>query len=106
MHVVEILRQDMQSQVYSTDTYPPSDDFIKNPCTLPRSLTFFLGGLLLAKTKRLDETKRKCAALGNAIIAIVRTRSFLSPLIIINTCARNPPQIVIDRKIINVHAPT
>lgn len=46
---VEILGQDIQSQVYSTDTYPPSDDFLKNPGTMPQSLTFFLEGLLLAK---------------------------------------------------------
>ncbi|MBW0528211.1 hypothetical protein O181_067926 [Austropuccinia psidii MF-1] len=78
---VEILRQDIQSQVYSTDTYPPRDDFLKNPGTMPQSLTFFLEGLLLAKTKRKEETRRKCAALGNAIIGIVRPRTFVSPLL-------------------------
>lgn len=78
---IEILRQDIQSQVYNTDTYPPSDDFLKDPGTLPQSLTFFIEGLLLGKTKRVEETKRKCSALGNAIIAIIRPRSFLSPLL-------------------------
>lgn len=78
---VEILRQDIQSQVYSTETYPPTDDFLKNPGTMPQSLTFFLEGLLLANTNRIEETKRKCAALGNAIIGIVRPRTFVSPLL-------------------------
>lgn len=78
---VEIIRQDIQSQVYSTDTYPASDDFLKIPGTLPQSLTFFLEGLLLSKTKRVNETKRKCAAIGNVITAILRPKSFISPLL-------------------------
>jgi len=78
---MEILRQDIQSQVYSIDTYPLSDDFLKNPGTILQSLTFFLEGLLLAKIKRIEETKRKCVALGNSIIGIVRPRTFVSPLL-------------------------
>lgn len=35
----------------------------------------------MAKTKRVEETKRKCVTLGKAIIGIVKPRTFLSPLL-------------------------
>lgn len=77
-----IIRQDIQSQVYSKETYPPSEDFLKNPGSVANSLTVFLETLLKNKrNRRVSETKRKSVALGNAITAIVRPRSFVSPLL-------------------------
>lgn len=46
----------------------------------PQSLTFFLEDLLLAKKKRVEETQKMCYT-RNAIIKIVRPRTFLSSLL-------------------------
>ena len=49
----EIIRQDIQSELYTYDKYPPSDDFLKDAEGLPPTLLTFLEDVMMKKTKRV-----------------------------------------------------
>lgn len=74
--------EDIRSQVYETNQYPSSDNFLQDVNTVvPESLNTFLQTVIL-KNKRvsLQKWQTKCTALPHSIISAVRPRSFLSPL--------------------------
>lgn len=81
LKAAEIIRQDIQSEMFKSDTYPPSDNFLDEAENIPPSLLAFLNGVMMKKTKREDQTKRKCIAIGHAITAVVRPRTFFSPVL-------------------------
>lgn len=45
----EIIRQDIQTCVYDPNTYPPSDDFLKDASSVPETLKLFLEEVTLKK---------------------------------------------------------
>lgn len=60
----EIIRQDIQRQVYYATTYPPNNDFLKDAHNnIPLSLQTFLDEVTMKKTKRVTETRKKCSAI-------------------------------------------
>lgn len=74
--------QDIQSQIYEVNEYPPSDDFLKDVYTMvPETLRTLLEDLILKhKHGALDKWRLKCTAIAHAIISAIRPNSFLSPL--------------------------
>ncbi|KAJ8884191.1 hypothetical protein PR048_016048 [Dryococelus australis] len=77
----DIIRQDIQSHIYDSHMYPPSDDFVKNVDCLPPTLLTFLQEVINKKTKRVEETSEKCIAIAHAITSAVRPRAFLSSVL-------------------------
>lgn len=77
----EIIRHDIQSKVCNDKEYPPTDDFFKDTEDLPESLLTFLESLMMNKTKRTQETKRKCVTIAHAITSVIRPRTFISSVL-------------------------
>lgn len=77
-----IILEDIRSQSYDTETYPPSDDFMKDVnSVVPESLQLLLSEVITkSKCGSLEKWEKKCTALAHAIISAVRPRSFFSPL--------------------------
>lgn len=78
---VEIIRNDIQSKVCNYKEYPPTDDFFKDAEDLPESLLTLLESLMMNKTKRTQQTKRKCVTVVHAITSVIRPRTFTSSVL-------------------------
>lgn len=81
----KIIRKNIQSEEYSTELYPPSQQFFANVSDcIPKNLKFLLEEIIMTNKKGGQETmnsyQRKCISIGHAIITAVRPRSFLSSL--------------------------
>lgn len=76
----DLVREEIQSRIYNTGFYPPSDSFLENAeKDVSGILLTFLNHL--TRSKRSDEKVKKgekCAAIAHAITHIVRPRSFVS----------------------------
>lgn len=79
-----IILEDIRSQPYDTNQYPPSDDFLKDVNTLiPETLSVLLSGIICqSKRKSLHVAQRKCTSIAHSIIAATRSASFISPLLL------------------------
>lgn len=77
----EIILDDVEAMPYDNGFYPPSHSFCNEAEDLiPQSLKVFLDGI--AKKKRSKEVVgRKITALAHALIAIIRPRCFISPIL-------------------------
>lgn len=76
-----IIRQDIQSEMYDSRTYPPGDEFLRDAYCVTPTLRTFLEDVMMKNTKRVKETNRKCVAIGHAITSVVRPRTFLSSVL-------------------------
>ncbi|KMQ83773.1 hypothetical protein RF55_19127 [Lasius niger] len=76
----EIITEDIRSQVYETNNYPPSDAFLKNVESDIRSTLQLLLNLIIMKNKRGSQEKwnTKVISIAHAIITAFRPKSFFS----------------------------
>ncbi len=77
----EIILEDIESMAYDNSVYPPLASFCRETEELiPQSLTVFTD--CLARKKRSREiVKKKMITIAHAIIAAVRPRCFISPIL-------------------------
>lgn len=74
----KIICEDVRSQVYERNEYPPPDRFLEEiEAVIPETLSFFLETLIVHRKKK-DNWKTKCTAIAHSVISILRPRSFLS----------------------------
>lgn len=81
----QIILQDIRATVYDTDVYPTPDALkMAEGGPLPETLKYFLENVITTKAKRNHENavKRKRCAIGEAVIAACRPRSFISPILL------------------------
>lgn len=80
----EIIVEDIRSQVYETEQYPPPDKFLEgNEELLPGTLRTFMETVVLNKKRgNHDIWKKKSTALAHSLVAAVRPRSFVSPVLV------------------------
>lgn len=76
-----IIRQDIQSEMYDSRSYPTGDEFIYDAGCLTSTLLTFLEEVMMKNTQRLEETSKKCITIGHAITSVVRPRTFLSSIL-------------------------
>lgn len=79
-----IVREDLTSVALETESYPAAAHFLEESDeNIPETLKVFLSDVVTKNKKGKVETcKRKCEAIGNAIMAATRPQSFLSPILI------------------------
>jgi len=88
MRIVEtaaaIIREDIRSKVYSTSHYPSDEKDLDDESVLPKSLHRFMEVIITTKAKDKSQrvVQRKRAAIGQALVAACRPRSFLSPILL------------------------
>ncbi|KAG5896996.1 hypothetical protein JTB14_018511 [Gonioctena quinquepunctata] len=82
--VAAIILEDIRSQHYETNQYPPSDNFLKEVNSLiPGSLSVLLSGIICqSKRKSLVAAQRTCTSIAHSIIGATRPASFISPLLL------------------------
>lgn len=79
-----IIREDIQSQLYDTTCYPPSDNFLKDAYScIPETLQSFLDHVIHKEkdTNVNEKKKKKSVSIAHAIVSAVRPRSFVSSLL-------------------------
>ncbi|XP_029341748.1 uncharacterized protein LOC100571724 isoform X2 [Acyrthosiphon pisum] len=79
-----IIREDIRSFVYETDSFPPPNQFMDDVKEdIPKTLLFFLSEVC-GKNKKTKSQKydNKFVALAHAIINCCRPRSFISPILL------------------------
>lgn len=81
----KILREDIRTHVYEMNAYPSNAEFQnggKN--SIPNSLKIFLRTLFnqTSSDKENPTTERKMLSLSNAVISIIRPRSYISPVLL------------------------
>ncbi|KAB0797138.1 hypothetical protein PPYR_08132 [Photinus pyralis] len=81
----KILRENIRRQVYEINTYPTNSEFQNGgqDC-IPDNLKIFLRTLFnqTSSDKENLTTERKMVSLSNAIIAIIRPKSYISPVLL------------------------
>jgi len=79
-----IIVEDIRSQVYETEKYPPPDKFLEgNEELIPETLRTFMETVVL-NNKRGDHDvwKKKSTAMAHCLVATVRPKSFVSPVLV------------------------
>ncbi|XP_076040412.1 glutamate--cysteine ligase isoform X1 [Oratosquilla oratoria] len=77
-----IIAEDIRSQMYEADQYPPPENFLEELDSLiPETLQCLVKTIVL-KNKKGNQRKwnRKCTAISHAILTAARPNSFISPL--------------------------
>lgn len=83
-----IIREDIRSVIYTTDTYPKVDEFLKDiEKDIPETLGVLLNGIINPKPKNPEpklhvKGTKKVIAIAHSIIHATRPRSFISPLLL------------------------
>ena len=77
-----IIRNDIRLSVCDLSQYPTMEDTENGDSLIPMSLKRFLRKLLDPKEKQFTVVKRRCTAIGQAIISACRPKSFISPVLL------------------------
>ena len=76
-----IIRDDIRTATYDTETYPTMDKCDQWGSYVPDSLSRLMHGIIKSKSKD-DSNKRRCTSIAHAIISACRPRSFISPVLL------------------------